>query len=487
MAIIILILTISVCFGMLGYWYSRNSISNVQEYIVVRNSIGSGLSIATFVATGIGAWILFAPTETAINFGLVALFGYAIGGASPLIAFWFLGPKLRSLMPNGNTLAEYVSKRFGGKAKILILAVMVFYMFVFLAAELTAVGQTVRLIAPDISMILIVSIVGLVTTAYTSYGGLRASIFTDGIQFLIILPLIVLLFLATVYVLGGPADIINEVRVNAPDKLDLGNSTGIATAVSLIIAVLAANLFHQGYWQRIFSAADDASLKKSLTVSSIIVIPIVLMAGSFGLIALTDSEAFAGIPAIAMFEIVGSKLPDLVGILIIVLVIALVMSSMDTLLNGIASLLIYEISDMSRSTQVLTTSRALTFLLLIPAIIIASREFSVLYMFFIADLVAAGFIYPVFRGMYSKLTRGWMVISSGFLGIVVSLIFFPKSDWSGVVFQIPSLNTSPSLMNSFLSCLLISVFTILVLEYIGKRYSKSADYDFDDLKRIDRD
>ena len=320
---------------------------------------------------------------------------------------------------SGNTLAEYVSKRFGGKAKVLILAVMVFYMFVFLTAELTAVGQTVRLIAPDISMILIVSIVGLVTTAYTSYGGLRASIFTDGIQFLIILPLLIVLFLATVYALGGPSDIINEVRVNAPDKLDLGNTTGIATAVSLIIAVLAANLFHQGYWQRIFSAVDDESLKKSLTISSIIVIPIVLIAGSFGLIALSDTEAFAGIPAIAMFEIVGSELPDLVGILIILLVIALVMSSMDTLLNGIASLLIYEISDMSRSDQVLTTSRTITFLLLIPAIIIASREFSVLYMFFIADLVAAGFIYPVFRGMYSKLTKGWMVISSGFLGILV--------------------------------------------------------------------
>ena len=482
MGVIVLILGISAGFGVLGYWYSRNSIGNVQEYIVVRNSIGSGLSIATFVATGIGAWILFAPTETAINFGLVALIGYAIGGASPLIAFWFLGPRLRYLMPNGNRLAEYVSKRFGGKAKVLILAVMVFYMFVFLTAELTAVGQTVRLIAPDISMILIVSIVGLVTTAYTSYGGLRASIFTDGIQFLIILPLLIVLFLATVYALGGPSDIINEVRVNAPDKLDLGNTTGIATAVSLIIAVLAANLFHQGYWQRIFSAVDDESLKKSLTISSIIVIPIVLIAGSFGLIALSDTEAFAGIPAIAMFEIVGSELPDLVGILIILLVIALVMSSMDTLLNGIASLLIYEISDMSRSDQVLTTSRTITFLLLIPAIIIASREFSVLYMFFIADLVAAGFIYPVFRGMYSKLTKGWMVISSGFLGILVSLIFFPKSDWSGAVLQVSSLNTSPSLMNSFLSCLLISVCTILVLEYIGKRYSTSADYDFEDLR-----
>ena len=211
-------------------------------------------------------------------------------------------------------------------------------------------------------------------------------------------------------------------------------------------------------------------------------IPIVLIAGSFGLIALSDTEAFAGIPAIAMFEIVGSELPDLVGILIILLVIALVMSSMDTLLNGIASLLIYEISDMSRSDQVLTTSRTITFLLLIPAIIIASREFSVLYMFFIADLVAAGFIYPVFRGMYSKLTKGWMVISSGFLGILVSLIFFPKSDWSGAVLQVSSLNTSPSLMNSFLSCLLISVCTILVLEYIGKRYSTSADYDFEDLR-----
>ena len=182
----IIVILICLVFGFSGYWFSRGKVTTLQEYIVARNSIGAPLSTATFVATGMGAWILFAPVETTINFGLIALIGYAVGGASPLIAFWFLGPRLRLIMPNGNTLAEYIGKRFGGLAGVIILIVMVFYMFVFLSAELTAIGQTIRIVAPNIHILMVVSIIGLVTTAYTSYGGLRGSVLTDGIQFLII-------------------------------------------------------------------------------------------------------------------------------------------------------------------------------------------------------------------------------------------------------------------------------------------------------------
>ena len=187
MGILIFVIGICSAFGAIGYFYSRGKVHGLQDYIVARNSVNFSLTTATFIATGMGAWILFAPIETTINFGLVALIGYAIGGASPLIAFWFLGSKMRQVLPQGNTLAEFIQRRFGGISYVVILVVMVFYMFIFLTAELTAIGQTVRLITPDIPMWLLAAIIGFATTAYTSYGGLRASIFTDGIQFIIMI------------------------------------------------------------------------------------------------------------------------------------------------------------------------------------------------------------------------------------------------------------------------------------------------------------
>jgi Na+/proline symporter len=479
----IIVILICLVFGFSGYWFSRGKVTTLQEYIVARNSIGAPLSTATFVATGMGAWILFAPVETTINFGLIALIGYAVGGASPLIAFWFLGPRLRLIMPNGNTLAEYIGKRFGGLAGVIILIVMVFYMFVFLSAELTAIGQTIRIVAPNIHILMVVSIIGLVTTAYTSYGGLRASILTDGIQFLIICPLILVLFVATIYSLGNPMEIVNNVNLYAGDKLDLRNQSGIATGVALIVAVLSANLFHQGYWQRIFSARNDRDLKMSLGISSVLVMPIIMIAGSFGIMALSVSETFTGVPSVAMFDLIQKQLPGIVGILVIILAIALVMSSMDTLLNGIVSLAIPAFSVVKNNNTVLYLSRMLTVGVVLPAIFIASREFSVLYMFFIADLVAAAFIVPVFTGMYSKYTKGWMVVVAGLSGIVGSLTFFPKSDWSGVVFDVLRLGKDPSLMNSFLSSLIIAGILVIILGKIDRFIFKTMPYDFDILSK----
>ena len=69
-----LIFVIGICsaFGAIGYFYSRGKVHSLQDYVVARNSINFSLTTATFIATGMGAWILFAPIETTINFGLVS-------------------------------------------------------------------------------------------------------------------------------------------------------------------------------------------------------------------------------------------------------------------------------------------------------------------------------------------------------------------------------------------------------------------------------
>ena len=75
-------------------------------------------------------------------------------------------------------------------------------MFVFLSAELTGIALAFNLLAGT-PLGWTAIIVGLLTVAYTAYGGIRASIFTDRIQFNLILPLLAIGVIAVVVSLDG--------------------------------------------------------------------------------------------------------------------------------------------------------------------------------------------------------------------------------------------------------------------------------------------
>ena len=93
-------------------------------------------------------------------------------------------------MPSGNTLTQFVLIRFGKAMFRLVLLLTVMYMFVYFAAEVTAIAKVVNLMSGfplwQTSLLIIVA-----TLSYTLYGGLRASIFTDKIQFVIIMILLI--------------------------------------------------------------------------------------------------------------------------------------------------------------------------------------------------------------------------------------------------------------------------------------------------------
>ena len=93
----------------------------------------------------------------------------------------------------------------------------VFYMFVFLCAEVTAVAMLMNYISGTklwITALMILS----TTLIYTLYGGLRASIFTDNIQMIIIL----ILFLISVFYLisfSGDQFSFSFIKEKSPNKL----------------------------------------------------------------------------------------------------------------------------------------------------------------------------------------------------------------------------------------------------------------------------
>ena len=151
-------------------------------------------------------------------------------------------------------------KKFGKSLFKLILLMTIFYMFIFLCAEVTAVAILINFISGT-ELWITAFIVLLSTLIYTLYGGLKASIFTDNIQMIVIgiFLLISLVYINSVIGTQFSFDIIKEKN---PHLLSSSYIPGYTAGITFFIAVAATNLFHQGNWQRVYAAKNFNVLKK---------------------------------------------------------------------------------------------------------------------------------------------------------------------------------------------------------------------------------
>ena len=477
---IIIALVTAAAFGGIGVAYARRWRASAEDFIVARRSAGAQVTTATLVASVIGAWVL---AEAGTWAGLAALIGYGIGQAAPLFAFVFLGPRMRRVMPDGHSLTEYVWHRYGPVMYALALAVIVFYMFVFLSAELTGIALAFNLLAGT-PLVWTASIVGLLTVAYTAYGGIRASIFTDRIQFNLILPLLAIGVIAVVVSLDGLGGALDPVRETAPQLLSLTHGAGIEFGITLVIAILAANMFHQGFWQRVYTSKDDRALRKGFGIAGAVVIPTIIVAGLLGVAA-----AGRGVPAesasSALFWLVAETTPAWVAAAVLLLAVVLVMSSLDTLLNGIVSAVT---SDLARfkpeigGATLLKWSRGTTVALIIPAIVIASQGYSVLYLFLIADMVCSAVVFPVFWGLFSRRFSGGAALVSSAIGLVAGVLFFPTPEAPYLTGWIVDIDWAGQLVASFAFALGASVVASLVITAVAGSLGRPGLFDFARLR-----
>ena len=190
---LLIILLLSFVFIFFGILYSKKY-KGLNNYLVANRNIGVFSLTCSLVASALGAWVLFGPASAATWGGIGAVIGYALGTAFPLFILIYLGEKFRKLYPTGKTLIEVIRLKFGKKLFKLILFLTIFYMFIFLIAEVTAVSILVNYISGS-SLWITALIVILTSLIYTLYGGLRASIFTDNIQFIVISGLLIIILI----------------------------------------------------------------------------------------------------------------------------------------------------------------------------------------------------------------------------------------------------------------------------------------------------
>ena len=410
----------------LGYINSKK-IPNNRNYIVGDRNEDTFSLTTSLTASALGAWILFGPASAATWGGIGAVIGYALGTATPMFFLLNFGPKIRKEFPTGLTLTQFIKKRFGLGILKISLFLIFFYMTIFLIAEVTAIAYLLNYIS-NVALWITSAITLIICLLYVLRGGFKLSVITDKYQFIFIALIILLSIFLILGDIESPS--FELIKKNSPLLIDKNYLPNYTAGLTFFIAVAATNLFHQGNWQRVFSAKNNSTLRNSLIYSSFLIFFIVFWMGYSGLIAYSLNPEV--IPDLGFFDLLLKDKNSFIIIGVLVLALSLTLSTIDTLINAISSLIIVngdQINKSLKGKEIKKKTNKIIFLLSIVVFIFASKGYSILYLFLLADLLCSAAVVTIFYGFFNRKINSNLAFLSIICGLLFGLLFFPSQNF----------------------------------------------------------
>ena len=385
----------------------RNVQAEEKEYFVLNKSEKTFGLTMSFYASGMGLWILTSPAEVAW-YGLgYDIYGYALSAATPFILIYIYGPRISKILPEGVTLAQFVEKKYGTVAQKIVSVVAVIYMSAFLIAEFASISFLFESIS-DVSGILISVLVAITTFLYLNKTGFKASYITDKIQGIGIILLLTLLF-GLWFSQNSVSEISNFADLGG---LNTFETYSLKSALAVIIAVTAAEIFSTGYWQRTFSAVNEEAIKKASIFSGLGVFLTILLLGIAGAVG-----AGKGLEVPTLSFIDQLNLNSFAVVVLISLATLLVTSSVDTLENAISSTISIDIVKKGSKE-----ANNITLVVIILALFASTRVNNIFTVFLVADLFATSLVFPAFYKIKKSSKNIMLVIP--FVGSLISTYIY---------------------------------------------------------------
>ena len=375
-------------------------------FVMLKSQNTFNLSLS-FYASGMCLWIIASPAEVGwygLGFDVI---GYAISAATPFGLLYFLGPKIVDAVPDKATLPQYINKQYGNFAQIFVSLVAIIYMSAFLIAEFASINFLFPEISNTSGLIVCLAI-ALVTFLYLNLSGFKASLITDRFQGISIIILLLIVFSLWISQ-NGLGEIIKAANIGG---LNLFTLPSFKSAVAVILAVTAAEIFSQGYWQRTYSALDDSVIKKSSIFAGLGCFLTVLILGIAG-----SSGAGFGIENPSLSFIQQIQLNSFSRILVIGLCTMLVASSIDTLQSAISSTMALDIVKSG-----VAEAKIITLVITFGSLTLSFFVTNIFSVFLFADLLAVCLVFPAFYKIRMRKTSQGIVIPFS-LGFVSSILY----------------------------------------------------------------
>jgi len=398
--------------GSVDFWYSARG---------SQGWVSLGLS---FFASSMGAWVLFAAPEVGVYNGWWGTLGYALASALPFGFVAYLGPLIRRRFSDGFCLTDWVRQRFGRATQLYVAIISVFYMWVYLVAELISIGNLMVSTAgmDPLHALLPLSVF---TLLYTTLAGLPASIWTDRLQGVIMIAFIVVAIIACFSDLS--------IASGKWENVATWSDKGFEALLTLVLAILGAELFNMGNWQRVYAAYDEAQLRKGCAFGAGLIFPTMMLFGIAGMLAEAQDQSrpvsTMTLKFLAFFDLLATQTSAIEG-LVFALAVSMVASSVDSLQTGLVSVLSKDILQRDFTPkQTLAAGQVWLCLVNVTAIAVAWKgakdpnvNTGVINLFLIADLLALSIAMPVFMGLGALVTQTG-ALAGCFSGLLVIMGF----------------------------------------------------------------
>jgi SSS family solute:Na+ symporter len=301
-----------------------------REFSLARRALPLALVFGSLAATYVGPAFSIGFVGKGFHSGFLFLaIGLAYSAQNILVGL-LVAPRLRALK-NCHTLGDAIGQKYNRDCHVLAGLISVGLCAGFAAVMARAGGNVLRDIfgLPHWSAVIVV--VGI-TTLYTTFGGLRASVITDAFQFsafALLLPVTLLLVLLF-HLDGGTVTFAKEASAATSNGF---GSTPFIEIVGLVTAFLLGETLIPPYANRALASKTTRISRNGFILAGVFSIAWFMVMVALGISARSiipegTHEDFV------LLTLVKSVMPAEGYALLLVVVVSIVMSSLDSLLNA---------------------------------------------------------------------------------------------------------------------------------------------------------
>lgn len=447
------------------YLFSIRFKDNLQTFLVSNRSIGPIIGALSISAAWVWAPALFVSSQKSFESGLPGIFWFTLPNALALVLIGVFATRLKSYMPEGVTLPDFIKLRLGKRNHIAFILII--------------------LIVQTYSLILHLTATNLVLTSFTSYSrevliflisatflilafirGIRSSIFADIMKILFIFIIVLLIVPMSILRSGGLQTIMDGIggkTGNFTNILDSGVFLTFGIAIS--ISLLSAAVIDQQLWQRAFSIKKGRE-KIAFYFGAAIFFFIPVLLSSLGFIGAANHLNPANNQLVG-YEVISNSLPFIgVALFVFTIIITMIAAGSSALCaaSSIVCVDIYKeyLNKSASEEQCLKIGRySMILLLLIAMVISLIPNIQIVYLVLLIGSIRGVLLMPTYFAIFRK-----KLSSTGvFYGILIGLLVgFPVFLYGSLVKQ-PIISSIGSLLTLIISFSIIVLFNRLRPEF----------------------
>ncbi len=409
----------------IGFYFMRKN-SSADDYFVGGRKMSSlhiGLSV---VATDVGGGFSIGLGGLGFIMGLSGTWLLFTGLIGAWLSAVLLIPKVSKLTAKFNFLSfpQFLNNLYNGKVALMAGIISAIGYLGFTSSQILAGAKLASATFPEISLQTALIVMGIIAVIYTAIGGIKAVIYTDTYQWMLLMVGLVFIALPVCYFGIGGYD---TLQATLPANFFDLTAISWQQIVNWFVTIVPIWFVGMTLYQRIYASRDQKTAQRAWFIAGLFEYPVMAFTGV--ILGLFAKAAYlngiigneAGVvfdPEMGLPVLLRTILPvGLTGIILSAYFSA-IMSTADSCLMAASGNIITDIFKKHESRRVMSLSQVTTLFLGIFALLIAWKVPNVLeLMLHSYSFMVSGLFIPVLAGIFLKNRSSagalWAMIAGG--------------------------------------------------------------------------